>query len=217
MPSKLWIFGDSLSCAYNTSISWPELLADRIGYDLLHMARPAVDNFFIYQSFLNAINQIGDKDLVIIGWTHPNRKMWIADPNNKKYQSFLEHSLCYESNNRIFFRFNGRDRERSLNLNLNPSGIEFYDNWYDNYFNSYEQRCLFGAMVGHTEKLMPEKLQFFFSKESIENVSVESDLFALDFIQQSRCYISEKNCHFNEEGHELWSDILYKKYVMKIV
>lgn len=50
-----------------SKFAWPQLLADKLGYECVNLARPASGNFRIFMSILNTEFQPGD--LVITAWS----------------------------------------------------------------------------------------------------------------------------------------------------
>ncbi len=52
---KLWIFGHSLCLPFNLKNpqdGWDQKLANELDVELINVAAPAVDNFYIYYKFL---------------------------------------------------------------------------------------------------------------------------------------------------------------------
>ena len=213
---KLWVFGDSLSTGYNlnsTQISWPEILASKLSLMLCNFAQPAVDNFYIYQSVMQFLPDIKSTDLVVIGWSHPNRKVFALDMLNPLHTSIVDQSLVYQSHGRDFFRYNGTTRTKEKHLLPQTSGVDFFDHWFQNYFNSFEQRIMFQAMLDSIKSRLPTHIQFFFSEESITGIDTQSSdqLCAVDFIIRNEQYISKNDLHFNANGHRTWANLLMQK------
>jgi len=86
---KLWIFGQSMCLPHglNEEQGWPWLLSRQLNIDYKNFAQPGADNFFIYHTFLENCSLITQDDLVIIGWSHPNRKSFVLDDKNLFHKS----------------------------------------------------------------------------------------------------------------------------------
>ena len=78
---NLYIFGDSFSTNFSTineieiEDSWPNLLADKMGYTLKNFASAGISNYGILNSIYKnlEIKKIDYSDLVIIGFTFYDR------------------------------------------------------------------------------------------------------------------------------------------------
>ena len=61
---NLWIFGDSNGIGYNLTpgeMYWGDVLSQSLEFDsIINLARPAVDNFFIYQSKVACVSWYGN-------------------------------------------------------------------------------------------------------------------------------------------------------------
>jgi hypothetical protein len=67
---KLLTIGDSFTCGeelVDVSKSWPNLLADRLDYELTNLALPSKGNSYMVRT---CIEHAGDYDLTIIAWSH---------------------------------------------------------------------------------------------------------------------------------------------------
>lgn len=53
--------------------SWPKLLADNLGLELIHYGHPGASNDQIYNTITSTFEEISKDDLVIVSWTHPFR------------------------------------------------------------------------------------------------------------------------------------------------
>jgi hypothetical protein len=221
---KLWIFGNSMCTAYKLSEhqGWPFLLANDLDVDYQNYAQPAVDNFYIYQSFLSKLKDIKDNDIVVIGWSHPSRKTFTLDRQNKSHVDILPYSLHYICNNREFIRSDVGNIESRVNslakwAAMSPynSDIAFYDNWFNTYYSEYEQNCNFQSYVDSVKLRCPGKyIPFWFSKESTKNINCNTGGgYILDFVIENSVEIDSTDLHLNETGHMLWTKHL--KYLIE--
>lgn len=211
----LWVFGPSLTLPWglaNPELGWTHLLAAELGTgQIKHFGRAALDNFFIYQEFLQYQTQIQPQDLVIIGWSHPNRKMFVLDRQNPVHVAALPSSLCYTSNDIELIRSNHplvEETDSSAWHVMKPkfSGIGFYDRWFRDYFSDYEQRCNFQAYYDSARNRAPcQCVSVFFSKESTEGMMIDPSLFYLDFVIEHDVPLSASDLHLNAHGHDLFA------------
>ena len=211
----LWIFGDSLCLPYNLQQEdqgWPTIISQRLGCKLSNLAEPAVDNFFIYQSYLNCAKEIKSNDLVIVGWTHPNRKTFVLDRSNKKHMSALNvgTSYLYRSGQHEFIRNKNANNDTvSKWKSLLPVARQnpFYDTWFENYFSNYEGIVNLKSYADSVKQTCPARYtEFFFSKESVGDFDLEGCGYMLEFIMQTGLTISDSDCHLNAQGHAAWAN-----------
>jgi hypothetical protein len=212
---KIWILGQSMSLPYDVDEhqGWPYLLSKALGIPYQNLAQPAVDNFFIYHCFLEILDQITEKDIVIIGWSHPSRKTFVLDRKNIKHTQALDYSLNYKTKTNEFIRSRISPQQQPNNkqkwLTMLPaqSGLDFYDQWFDTYYSAYEQQCNFQSYLDSVALRCPGAyIPFFFSKESVDNVLIPTNAgYMLDFVIKNNVSIGENNLHLNPVGHELWT------------
>jgi hypothetical protein len=213
---KLWIFGPSLALPWkidNAELGWPTLVAKELGIDqVINHGTSSVDNFFIYQNFLKHQHEIRNNDLLIMGWSHPNRKMFVLDKNNPVHLEVLPHSLHYVQSDMEFIRSKNSVQDSQSKWSFmkpKDSGTKFYDNWFRNYFSEYEQRCNFQAYYDSVRSRSPcQCVSIFFSKESTDGVNIDATLFYLDFVIEHKANLSDNDFHLNVSGHALFSKAL---------
>jgi hypothetical protein len=89
---KLYVFGCSFSALHNIHllndpsfkkyyefrgdsfpISWSEILANKLGLELVNTAKWGSDNYTIFESFCKVSDKITSDDIVIIGWSQTLR------------------------------------------------------------------------------------------------------------------------------------------------
>jgi hypothetical protein len=215
---KLWVFGDSNSLPQwldDHSLGWPTLLSKKLNCELISYAQAGVDNFFIYQSILQSINDIAPTDCVVIGWTHPNRKVFVLNRHNSEHTGALSQSMVYQDHGQEFFRSNGPERsnlKKVLSFRPDDSGIRFFDRWFGDYHHEYEQQITFQAYVDSISIRLPNSIQFYFSQQSISGIEIgkPEPLCILDFILENQYNLTETDYHANPKGHHVWSELLYE-------
>lgn len=216
--NKLWIFGDSFCTAMylpSDDLGWPIILANKLGLECSNFAKVACDNFYIYASYLANKSFIADQDLVIIGWSHPSRKSFVLDRNNPEHNVVIDQSFLYKLYQQEFIRSNNHpqvndDYSKLLHLTPRDSGIQFYDNWFKNYYSKFEQNCNFQSYFDSVKATCPAKyVPFFFSKKSTNQVDVSGAGYMLEFVLENNVAISEENLHLTEQGHKMWAEYLF--------
>jgi len=211
---KLWIFGPSMCQAFNVSeeCAWPTLLADKINAECENLAENAADNFLIYTCYLENKKYIKPTDTVVIGWSHPSRKSFVFDETNPLHQETIQTSLVYTRLGHKFMRSSNpvNDSFAKWTQMLKKSkGNNFYDNWFNNYYSEHEQNVNFQSYHDSVKLTVPcRHVAFYFSKESVSNISIDPTLFFLEFSLENKCYISENDYHLNEHGHQLFVNAL---------
>jgi lysophospholipase L1-like esterase len=217
MKNIIYVLGDSLSTAYDLKEDqgWPYKLSKKLELDLVNLAVPAGDNFFIYNSYLSILDKINQDDIVLIGWTHFSRKTFVYDSTNPAHKEAISKGRHYKLPDVDLFRsFNTGTKNKDTYLNFGPrqSNFPFFDTWYDNYYSEFEQKC--NLQSYHNSVCLTcvgKYVPFFFSQSSVGGTRLPESLTALDFIIERNLYLSEDNMHFNETGHDLWSELLYEK------
>lgn len=211
---KLWLFGQSMSTAHGVdeTQSWPYLIAQKLGVEYTNFSQSGADNFYIYHSFLENIDNISQEDLVIIGWSHPSRKSFVFDVDNPTHQKAITNNLQYKTKTQTLFRkYNTRNSSKFKWQSMLPSvsGQDFYDQWFKNYYSDYEQRCNFQAYLDSVNlRVSARYIPFYFSQESVDQIRRQNDNFMLEFITNNNVAISPDDYHLNVQGHQLWADKL---------
>lgn len=211
---KLWIFGHSLCLPFNladTEDGWDRKLASLFQLECTNHASPAVDNFYIYYKFLECRAQIDSNDLVIIGWSHYSRKLFVVNENNSNHKKCFDTSLIYKTENASFMRNQNPvtgNATKWLHMKPKDSGSKFYDNWYNNYYSELEQQINLQSYLESVKYTCPGKyLPFYFSKESVQGVTIDDYHagFVTEFIIENKISISKDDLHFSAQGHTLWA------------
>jgi len=214
---KIWIFGQSMCLPHriDEQQSWPYLLSQKLNADYENFSQHGADNLFIYHTFLEKYSKIAADDLIIVGWSHPNRKSFVLDSQNIAHQNVLDCSLIYATGTQTFFRNNNNTpstQSKWLTLRPCPSGTEFYDTWFKNYYSEHEQRCNFQSYMDSVQMRAPAQyIPFYFSQESVVQISRQNDYFMLEFIINNNLAISKNDLHLNITGHQMWADFLFKQ------
>jgi hypothetical protein len=96
---NLWIFGDSFSCPYSnrecqdwgvpytdfkgyTPKIFSHLISENLNLNHNNFAKGGADNYTIFEIICDNINNITKNDLVIVGWSDPNRYRIIVENNS---------------------------------------------------------------------------------------------------------------------------------------
>jgi hypothetical protein len=85
----IWIFGDSFSCEFQKHIdnknqwaidyceykgkipkSFGELLGGFLNDDISILAKPGIDNYKIFHSYISVVDKIKEDDILIFGWSN---------------------------------------------------------------------------------------------------------------------------------------------------
>ena len=219
---KLWIFGQSQSTPFRLSdkkTGWDNLLSRKLNVPFENHGQPGADNFYIYYTLLENLKRIKSGDIVVIGWSHPSRKTFVVDHKNNVHKNLLDGSIVYKNKRHHFMRNNSAHTETFPSVfwdKMEPrdSGTTFYDQWYANYYSTTEQNVNFQSYLWSAKNLLSDvvHLNFFFSKESVKHIKVYNSLgHALEFGRSKKATISKRDYHFNELGHRLWANRIYRR------
>lgn len=212
---KLWIFGDSLSLPTNVPdrCGWPTLLCERLGCEMENWANEASDNLYIYHCYRSQRPRMSTNDAVLVGWSHPSRKTFVYDIHNPMHTEVLRTSIVYDRCAPVFFRSCNRgvqNLDKWKNLSPKTSHRKFYDDWFQNYYSDYEQRCLLESFCQAVASTAPGiYVPWFFSQQSIESLALSGHGTMLEFIRSNNYSISDSDAHLNEAGHRAWADHLF--------
>ncbi len=217
---KVWIFGASNCLAWRIpqQQSWAQILSDRFGYTLVNMAADASDNLLIYHKLNKSLPNINDDDIVIVGWSHPNRKTFVFEQSNPIHQQVTRGQCIIYDDEPIFFRSDNVGSpdhwKKWLSLKPKNQGIEFFDRWFMDYFSDHESRLNLQAYMDSASMVLQRcrYRSFYFSSESVQgirNVGPDS-LFYLDYVLENKVAISENDAHANVQGHQMIADFFIK-------
>jgi hypothetical protein len=211
--STVWVFGQSMGLPFNidnVSRGWAELISQQLGFECNNLAQSASDNFFIYQSYLQRQSLIDKNDLLFVVWGHPNRKTFVLDRDNPNHIKVFDTSIYFKDNDIEFIRSNNPVTDNANKwafLAPTPSNNKFYDTWFNDYYSNYEQNVNFQSYYDSVKLTAPcSYVPVYFSKESVEKITVDPTLFYLDFVVDNKCNISDDDYHLNEIGHKLFAN-----------
>ena len=103
--SKLWTFGCSFTAEYDPidgihppyennydkyrtfkggelPKTWPNILAEKIGYEIMNCALGGASNYHIFNQFINVCELIQKDDILIFGWTQLGRFIAVNTSQN---------------------------------------------------------------------------------------------------------------------------------------
>lgn len=98
----VWTFGDSLTEGFKSGDLWArtyvewkgyvpmtygEIVADRLGYQIINLGKGGSDNYSIFEMFCKNINKFEKDDIVIIGWSDVGR--FRLSNNNGRWTSIV--------------------------------------------------------------------------------------------------------------------------------
>lgn len=209
----VWVYGDSNSLGFNLDpgqLAWPDIVAKHMHVALVNRAKPGVDNFFIYQSWLSDLDSMAPDDWVIMGWSHYSRKMFLCQKNNPAQQNVMCHSIQHVDHGMTFMRSRGPATDepaKYLDLAPKDTGLEYFDHWFRNYYHAYEHQINLQSYIDSVEMRSPQLVQFYFSRASLQNLrtSDRQPLCMLDFLLDNKLNISDSDCHASVQGHAAWA------------
>lgn len=73
---KLYQYGCSVSLGEEATICYGELIAAQLGFKFVQRSESSASNSHIALKFCETYTEITPDDLVIFGWSHPNRQSW---------------------------------------------------------------------------------------------------------------------------------------------
>ena len=215
IKKTLWVFGHSLCLPHdleNDRIGWANILSNKLKYKLKNFSCPAASNFYIYNTLLEQKKNIKKNDIIIIGWSHPNRKTFIYDNKNKIHQKILKDCRILKSQNKKFIKSNTTNSQVWTAITKpRRTDSAYFDKWFFEYFNEQEQQINFQSYLNSVELSLQNYnyIPFYFNKESIKNLQLNSHknnykTCMMEFILKNKCYINKNNLHFDLNGHHKW-------------
>jgi len=73
---KLYQYGCSVSLGEEATICYGKLVAEQLGFEFIQHSESSASNPHIALKFCETYTDITLDDLVIFGWSHPNRQSW---------------------------------------------------------------------------------------------------------------------------------------------
>jgi hypothetical protein len=149
-------------------------------------------------------------DMLIMAWSHYSRKCFVYDNNNAEQNKVYDQGLRYYTGSKTFIRNvnvtnPGSTMSRWLSMKPKDTGRSYYDNWFQNYYSEYEQKCNFQSYLDSVNFSRPCKyLPLFFSKESVQDLETRSGSnteYLADYIFEHDLSIGTTDAHLSENGH----------------
>lgn len=214
MENKLWIFGDSNSApfdpmfpyakqymeykGYRTKI-YGELISEKVGLEHINKAVPGSDNYSIFQSFCDYINDMNKGDVVIIGWSSILRFRLVTDSPTKNWLSILPN---WENNLSGFAYVSEQTIDEILLNRDNENYIKEVNSWI--------------TLINHTLKIKGIKVchwSLFFEK-----LDVLDFVFHLpEYTIYSETKGKIKDMHLAELGHRALSEFILRNTIKALV
>ena len=217
---KLWVYGASNCLPWKLDSEdqcWANILSKKLNAQLVNRACNGCDNLYIYHC-INIDKKLHmPDDIVIVAWSHPNRKTFVLDKTNINHIEQIQKNALVYDGTPVFFR---SDNEKTTNIaqsfiKMTPivSGNSFFDKWFEDYYSGYEQRLLLKSFIESTKfSIKNNKFFMYFSKESIENVIDEKDtLCYLEYVKETKTFLSKDDLHCNTQGHAQLAEYIWKK------
>ena len=221
--NKLWVYGASNCLPFNLENSedcWAVLLSKKMQYDLQNQAKEACDNLYIYHKIMQDCDQYQPDDIVIVAWTHPNRKSFVYDSDNPEHVKQVETRCLFYPGDPDFFRSYNLQPNNGFGYMLDmlprKSGNTFFDTWFKNYHSDYEQQLNLQAYIDSVYSRLQNKLYFFYlSEDSLKNIHLpleqKEGIRYLEFVKENNVSISDLDLHCNEQGHQLLCGKIYQR------
>lgn len=218
---SLWVFGDSFSATnkrkdlegwriiyknwkgYTPNV-WGDFLSLKIDHKLQNCAISGIDNYTMFESIVDAIDNIKQDDIVIIGWSSPLR-FRLIDKNNcfttiRPNNSNLDNSFFSESTLTNTNQFNNISMETINEIIVNRDSVlfQFEVNRFIKIINLYlKQKC-------RTIHWSP--FQYINNNMDIIRIECLKDLERIS--NETDGYIDDE--HYSENGHKILSEHFYK-------
>jgi hypothetical protein len=216
--SKLYVFGCSHSALYSNGLvttpdmekyyeyrggnfppTWSELLARSLKLELVNTAKWGSDNYRIFETFCNKVDEIEDSDTVVIGWSGISRFSLYSE----KY-GILSSVNAWTTGTDIEFTNISKQTVNEVLVNRdNPEWLEEVYSWM--------------KVIDKLSKLVGFKLYFWSFFDEFSELCIVHDLLKLGgehIITETKGQVTDY--HFGEKGHIVQSDyilnILKKKY-----
>lgn len=240
--NKLWIFGDSFSSSFNLKNShenvieylkiiqktefrhWPELLSEKLEYELINYAKGGNSNYQIFQDFCDNCHLMNENDIVIIGWgliqkfrISQNNKFINIDPNSTKdYEGVSNETVQSILKNRKNYHItkNNLKRDRwawEVYLWENAIDIHSKNKKYNVFFWSTEEPRLIYCESDECKS----KKNYLCSNSKEPLLTYLKQKGCLSMSDETENQVSDS--HFGILGHELQAEIFYKEITKKLI
>lgn len=221
---NLWIFGHSACTRHglnDNNKSWMDVIeSSKSVKQTFNLAEEGSDNLRIYHNLTVNLSSISKDDIVIIGWSHPSRKSFVLDQSNQTHLNLLNQDVLVYNGEPVFFRSkNPRSDTWSIDsikyigrTYKQQKGNPFFDAWFHNYYSLHESKLNFQGYLDSAKlSLNCCYLPFYFSKESVEEIQTAETVYYLDYILQTKNYISKRDLHLNDTGHLDFAELLLQR------
>jgi hypothetical protein len=234
--NKLWIFGDSFSSNFNlknahenvteylklfqkdSMMHWPEILSEKLNYQLVNHAMGGNSNYQIFQDFCDQCHLIKENDIVIIGWgliekfriSHNNKFINIHPSNQNSHGMISKTTIDSVLENRSQFlvrEVGGKiDRwawevygwETAMHVLSKNKNFKIY------FWSTEEPRLIYAESEDCKSK------KNYLCKESKKPLIIHlRELGCLTISDETNNLIGDT--HFGILGHEMQAEIFYKE------
>lgn len=200
--NKLWVFGCSFSTGhrgnsnpYEIELTWPGILADKLGMELKLIAKAAQSNWGSILEFIKYRNEISKDDIVIFEFTFFDRHSFYPTTHNQgDFDDF------------ILKRFGG-NVDMFLSM-MREHNFEWFNKEVNNWCIDNNIKIWYWSANGETH------IDFFNYKNIIEFIPAPTlDTFAIFNEWQdkhSEYWVDNYDRHFNEVSHNILGNHIYK-------
>ena len=221
--------------------SWANLLAERKGWNICNVAKPAASNSAIRRNVMNAVNKYNDLDLyVVVMWTFPNRyefrftyntgqvdSPWYSiNPWTHNDQNFEDH--FFNANDDVLLH-QVENRKRAETLGITDFAKSYIQNVAETeYWEIYTSWCeivmLQNYLIKHqiNYKFMQVDNSLFVNNSATDITlkTLLSDIDKSQFVNTEGMYNWAKRTkqefyttHPKENAHIEWINMLYDRIV----
>lgn len=220
---KLYVFGCSFSAVHNIHLlndpvfkkyyefrggtfptTWSEILANKLGLELVNTAKWGSDNYTIFESFCKVSDKITSDDIVIIGWSQTLRFRLYS-----KSRNCLDSANVWKTNKNDFFYNISQQTIDEIIVNRD------HKFWVDEVYNWMN-------IITHLSKLSNFKLYYWSFFIEFPEMYILNDVLNL-----GAKYISHEtnneiiNEHMGEIGHkkqaQYFENIILNKQKIRLI
>jgi hypothetical protein len=197
-------------------------LAKKLNLEYYNFGLCGASNDYIFRKVFELIesNILTKEDILIIQWTHYNRKELPLIHNSKNWYYYPPNTLIPMSDKKLIYEMHGVQNEYvNTNLDSDMYMLKYkHENLLKNYtyyflHNQYQKNTTknyINSLYTYLEHLGYNHLHFFGWKNCVIDDITESKFF---FLEENFGEFTHTigNAHPNKEGHFNWSEHLYKK------
>lgn len=204
--------------------TWNDMLAEKIGLNLINYGVGGSGNDYIFQNFLTHLDEYKTDDVVIVQWTYNTRFKWTIDkPDGGRrwihnHTPLFQEVLDYFKSNLTMDEFSKKfteilTLERSYEIYMEDTiNYERIINEYANYkgFKVY----FWDGDYYDKAKILFEKSKYPYRRISLKYMDI--GLFTEVFRRGGQTISMETNCiiddgHMGETGHKILFEVLYEE------